>query len=77
MPRLEGLEFHNPVVLREHVSGTRLVAGLLPATSRMLLPPEFVRRLRVPPKRPEIAKLGRGAEAYYFAGLILANSAVW
>jgi hypothetical protein len=73
VPRLEGLDFHNPVVLSEHLSGTRLVGGLLPATSRMLLPPEFVRRLLVRPARPEIAKLGPGAEAYYFAGLILAN----
>jgi hypothetical protein len=71
-PRLGGLDFRNPVVLREHFSGTRLVGGLLPATSRMLLPPEFVRRLLVRPRRPEIAKLG-GAKAYYFAGLILAN----
>jgi hypothetical protein len=72
-PRLGGLDFRNPVVLREHFSGTRLVGGLLPATSWMLLPPEFVRRLLVRPTRPEIAKLGRGAEAYYFGGLILAN----
>ena len=71
VPRLEGLEFQEPVVLRERISGTRLVAGLLPATSSMLLPPEFVRRLRVPPARPETAKLGPGIEAYYFAGLVL------
>ena len=73
VPRLEGLEFQEPVVLSERNSGTRLVAGVLPATSTMLLPPEFVRRLRVPPARPETVKLGPGIEAYHFAGLVLAD----
>jgi hypothetical protein len=73
IPRLEGLDFHKPVVLRERTSGTRLVAGLLPATSRMLLPTEFVRQLRVPPARPETVKVGPGVDAYYFAGLTLAK----
>ena len=68
-PRLRGMEIQEPVVLEEPVSGMRLVAGLLPATSPTLLPPEFVRRLRMPAARPQTIRLGDALEAYYFAGL--------
>ena len=59
IPRLEGLDFHKPVVLRERTSGTRLVAGLLPATTRTLLPTEFIRQLRYRRHGPRPSSLAR------------------
>ena len=69
VPSLDGMEFQNPVVLEERVSGSRLVAGLLPARSPSLLPREFVRRLHMPLTRPETTMLGSDLKAYRFAGL--------
>lgn len=68
-PRLDGMEFENPVVLKDRVSGVRLVAGLLPATSPMLLPSAFVRQLGARVAHPATMVLGRDLDAYYFAGL--------
>jgi hypothetical protein len=68
-PRLEGLEFDDPVVLEDRASGTRLVAGLLPFESSMLLPREFVQRARSAVAHPETTELGPGVEAYRFAGI--------
>jgi hypothetical protein len=69
VPRLEGMEFRDPIVLEEPVSGMRLVAGLLPATSQTLLPPEFMRHLRIPAAKPETIGIGDGIKANYYAGL--------
>lgn len=77
VPRLDGMEFRDPIVLEEPVSGMRLVAGLLPATSQTLLPPDFVRHLRIPAAKPETIRLGDGVQAYYFAGLSPADTRVW
>jgi hypothetical protein len=73
-PRLAGMEFENPVVLTERVSGVQVVAGLLPATSPTLLPSTFVRQLNAPVANPTTEVLGRGLKAYHFTGLSPANS---
>jgi hypothetical protein len=72
-PRLEGMGFVNPVVLEDRVSGTRLVAGMLPVTSSTLLPSGFVRRTRAV-VRPEISELGQGVEAYHYVALAAAGA---
>ena len=73
-PRLAGIEFRTPLVLEERASGMRLVAGVLPATSPTLLPPEFVRQLRAPAGPPDTITLGTRLKAYYYAGLTPAGS---
>lgn len=74
VPRLEGMKFEQPVVLEERVSGTRLVAGLLPAESATLLPSALVRRARTPLMSPETTQLGRGTAAFRYTALPVAGA---
>jgi hypothetical protein len=68
-----GLRFNDPIVLQGHASHTRLVVGILPATSPTMLPADLVDRLQAPLGRPATVRLEQGYEAYYYRGLTVAG----
>jgi hypothetical protein len=74
-PRIPGVRFTDPIVLVEEASGARLVAGLLPATSRTLLPSAFAHAMATDLPRPETVEIGEDLQARHYAGLTSADGA--
>jgi hypothetical protein len=74
-PQIPGVQFTDPIVLVEVASGARLVAGLLPATSRTLLPADLVDAMPTDVPRPETVEIGEDLQARHYAGLTSADGA--
>lgn len=66
VPSLPGLRFDEPISLQARASDMRLVAGLLPAASPTMMPPDLLLRLQEPLGRPSVVDLEVGSQAYYY-----------
>ena len=71
---LPGMRFSRPVRLEDRLTGLRLEAGMLPATSTSLLPAAFVRRLDARPGQPLTVRLDGGERGQLFRGLMPAGA---
>jgi hypothetical protein len=69
-PRLPGMDFARPPIALVHrVSSARVVAGILPATSRSLLPAEFLAGVRGRLPAGERVMIGGRLDARHYAGV--------
>jgi hypothetical protein len=68
-PALPGMRFSDPLAIVEPKRGVEIVGGLLPATSRTLLPAAFLRGVDRKPAAPRRVRLARDVEAFAYRGL--------